>query len=145
MTVAPLLTRLLQAHAASRVLVIGADDTTALVAMATMLPEEGRLLALDIAADRVATARAALAAACVDHRASVMHGDALRFLHKVAGPFDLAVLFAPPALRPAAPAGAPPLQARVRRLVPPPGIIVWVDRVNGCLQPLTEDTAGHRP
>lgn len=145
MTVAPLLTSLMQAHAVSRVLVIGTCDTEAVVAMALRLPAHGRLLALDIDVARVASARAAIDVTHLAARASVMHGDALRFLHKVSGPFDLAVLFASPALRPSAPDGAPSLRARVRRLVPPPGLMVRVDRLRGCLQPLTNDPADDRP
>jgi len=145
MHVAPLLLRLVQDRAVGRVLVIGAGDIEALVAVAHGLPDSGQLLAIEIDAKRVAAARAALDAARLADRASVMHGDAFRFLHKVAGPFDLAVLFPDPTLRPTAPADALPLQARVRRLVPPPGPIVRVDDVTGCLQQVTDEAAGHRP
>jgi predicted O-methyltransferase YrrM len=145
MHVAPLLIRLVQDRAVRHVLIIGAGDIEALVAVAHSLPDSGRLLAIEIDAIRVAAARAALDAARLTDRASVMHGDALRFLHKVAGPFDLAVLFPDPTLRPAAPADAPPLQARVRRLVPTPGPIVRVDDVTGCLQEVADETVAHRP
>lgn len=145
MHVAPLLTELLQTYAARRVLFVGAGDIDALVAVARSLPDGGWLLALEIDAVRVGAARAALDAAGQSRRASVMHGDAFRSLHKVAGPFDLAVLFPAPTLRPATPVSAPPLLARVRLLVPPPGPIIRVDTVAGCLQPITDDSAGHRP
>ena len=125
---------LLQSRPARRVLVIGVADTEALIAIARALPPDGRLLALEVKADRVARARAALEAAQLASRASVMHGDAFRFLHKVAGPFDLAVLFASPDLQGRGPVGAPTLLARVTPLVPPPGLIVHVDAASGLVQ-----------
>lgn len=139
------LTDLLQSHPARRVLVIGAADTGALVVIAMALPPEGRLLALEVKADRVAGARASLAAAQMTDRAAVMHGDAFRFLHKVAGPFDLAVLFASPDLQGSGPVGAATLLARVTPLVPPPGLVVQVDAASGVVRSPRAGSAGLRP
>jgi predicted O-methyltransferase YrrM len=136
---------LLQSHPARRVLVIGAGDTATLIAIASALPPDGRLLALEVKADRVARARASLEAAQMTDRASVMHGDAFRFLHKVAGPFDLAVLFASPDLQGSGPIGAPTLLARVMPLVPPPGLVVHVDAGSGIVRSPGAGSADVRP
>jgi len=142
---ADLLADLLQSRRARRVLVIGAADTRALVAIASALPPDGRLLALEVKADRVARARASLETAQLASRASVMHGDAFRFLHKVAGPFDMAVLFASPDLQGSGSGTAPTLLARVTPLVPPPGLVVHVDAASGIVRSSDAGSADVRP
>ena len=57
--------------------------------MATALPPDGLLISLERDASRAARARAHAGAAGLDARVNVMIGDATRFLHKIAGPFDL--------------------------------------------------------
>ena len=57
--------------------------------MATALAADGQLITLERDADRAARARAHAAAAGVGERVHVMIGDASRFLHKIAGPFDV--------------------------------------------------------
>jgi predicted O-methyltransferase YrrM len=57
--------------------------------MALALPADGVLLTMEMDADRAATARRNFARAGVDAKVNVIVGDASRFLHKVAGPFDL--------------------------------------------------------
>ena len=74
---------------ARRVLEIGTAIGYSALWMATALPQDGLILSLERDAARAARARAHLRAAGMDTKASVMVGDATRFLHKVAGPFDL--------------------------------------------------------
>jgi predicted O-methyltransferase YrrM len=57
--------------------------------MATALPEDGLLISLERDQARAARAREHAKAAGVDAKVHVMVGDASRFLHKIAGPFDL--------------------------------------------------------
>jgi predicted O-methyltransferase YrrM len=57
--------------------------------MATALPGGSRLITLERDAARAARARDHFAAAGVADNVSVMIGDASRYLHKMAGPFDL--------------------------------------------------------
>jgi predicted O-methyltransferase YrrM len=84
-----LLHALVRIGGARRILEIGTAIGYSTLWMATALPDEGLLISLERQPDRAARARAHLRAAGVDARASVMVGDAARFLHKVAGPFDL--------------------------------------------------------
>lgn len=80
------LTRLMGAR---RVLEIGTAIGYSALWMATALPEDGRLITLERHAERAGRAREHLRSAGVEAKASVMIGDAARFLHKIAGPFDL--------------------------------------------------------
>lgn len=74
---------------ARRVLEIGTAIGYSTLWMATALPADGQLISLERDSARAARARAHAAAAGVDGLVHVMIGDASRFLHKVAGPFDL--------------------------------------------------------
>lgn len=74
---------------ARRVLEIGTAIGYSMLWMATALPADGQIISLERDASRAERARAHATAAGVDARAHVMVGDASRFLHKVAGPFDL--------------------------------------------------------
>jgi predicted O-methyltransferase YrrM len=74
---------------ARRVLEIGTAIGYSTLWMATALPAGGQLMTLERDPGRAERARAHAAAAGVDARVHVMVGDASRFLHKVAGPFDL--------------------------------------------------------
>ena len=56
------------------------------------LPREGLLITVEPDAVAAAAAREALAAAGFSRQATVMIGDATRYLYKIAGPFDLIVL-----------------------------------------------------
>ena len=84
-----LLHALVRAGRATRVLEIGTAIGYSALWMATALPAEGRLMTLERDAARAARAREHLAAAGVADKVSVVIGDATRYLHKVAGPFDL--------------------------------------------------------
>jgi predicted O-methyltransferase YrrM len=86
---ARLLRTLVTAMAARKVLEIGTAIGYSAAVMALALPDDGQLLTMEIDPARAATARQNFARAGVDGKVSVIVGDASRFLHKVAGPFDL--------------------------------------------------------
>lgn len=84
-----LLHSLTRASAATKVLEIGTAIGYSTVWMATALPPSGLLVSLERDHARAMTARAYLAEAGLDDRVNVMIGEADRYLHKLAGPFDL--------------------------------------------------------
>jgi predicted O-methyltransferase YrrM len=84
-----LLHALVLATQATRVFEIGTAIGYSGLWIATALPETGMLVTLERDEARAKRARAHFAAAGVEHRTTVMIGDASRYLHKIAGPFDL--------------------------------------------------------
>lgn len=74
---------------ARRILEVGTAIGYSATCMALALPAGGQLLTMEMDAERAATARQNFARAGVDGKVNVIVGDAARFLHKVAGPFDL--------------------------------------------------------
>ena len=74
---------------ARRVLELGTAIGYSGLWIATALPADGMLITLERDPARAARARDHFAAAGVDDRVSVIVGDATRYLHKVAGPFDM--------------------------------------------------------
>lgn len=84
-----LLHGLTRAIGATRVLEIGTAIGYSTVWMATALPPDGLLVTLERDHARATTTRAYLAEAGLDDRVNVMIGEADRYLHKLAGPFDL--------------------------------------------------------
>lgn len=74
---------------ARRILEIGTCIGYSTLWLATALPAGGALITMEYDAARAARARDHFAAAGYADRISVIVGDATRFLHKVAGPFDL--------------------------------------------------------
>ncbi len=86
---ARLLRALVVALGAGRVLEVGTAIGYSATCMALALPSDGVLLTMELDADRAATARRNFGRAGVDAKVNVIVGDASRFLHKVAGPFDL--------------------------------------------------------
>jgi predicted O-methyltransferase YrrM len=84
-----LLHALVRAMAATRVLEIGTAIGYSTLWMAAALPPDGLLVTLERDASRATTARGYFREAGVDGRVNVMVGDADRYLHKLAGPFDL--------------------------------------------------------
>ena len=74
---------------ATRILEIGTCIGYSTLWLATALPATGTVITIEYDAARAARARDHLAAAGCADRVSVIVGDAVRFLHKVAGPFDL--------------------------------------------------------
>lgn len=84
-----LLHTLVRSIGARRILEIGTAIGYSTLWMATALPPEGLLITMERDAARADRARAHLTAAGVVERVTVMVGDASRYLHKVAGPFDL--------------------------------------------------------
>lgn len=86
---ARLLRLLAAATGARRVLEIGTAIGYSAACMAQVMPDDSTLFTMEIDPARAETARRNLARAGVGHRVHVIVGDAERFLHKVAGPFDL--------------------------------------------------------
>lgn len=84
-----LLHALTRAIGATRVLEIGTAIGYSALWMATALPPTGMLVTLERDPARAAIARAHAREAGVDDRVNVMIGDAERYLHKLAGPFDV--------------------------------------------------------
>lgn len=84
-----LLHLLVHATGARRILEIGTAIGYSMLWMATALPSDGMLITLERDDARGTQARGHASAAGVGDRVSVMIGDASRYLHKVAGPFDL--------------------------------------------------------
>ena len=74
---------------ARRILEIGTCIGYSTLWMATALPAGGALITMEYDPARAARAREHFAAAGYADRISVIVGEATRFLHKVAGPFDL--------------------------------------------------------
>ena len=74
---------------ATRILEIGTCIGYSTLWLATALPATGTVITIEYDAARAARARDHFAAAGCADRVSVIVGDAMRFLHKVAGPFDL--------------------------------------------------------
>lgn len=87
-----LLDVLIRATQAERVLEIGTGRGASGLEIAAALPPSGRLITLERDAAAAIDARAAFAAAGLDRIVTVMIGDAARYLHKIAGPFDLILL-----------------------------------------------------
>jgi predicted O-methyltransferase YrrM len=83
-----LLHTLARACRARRILEIGTAIGYSTLWMASALPADGALVTMEYDAARASRARDHFAAAGVADRVSVIVGDATRFLHKVAGPFD---------------------------------------------------------
>jgi predicted O-methyltransferase YrrM len=86
---ARLLRSLVMATGARRVLEIGTCIGYSAIWMAQGLPADGMLVTLEVDADRAAVARRNIERAGLADRISVIVGDASRYLHKIAGPFDL--------------------------------------------------------
>jgi caffeoyl-CoA O-methyltransferase len=86
---ARLLRSLVMATGARRVLEIGTCIGYSAVWMAQALPPDGMLITLEANSERAAAARRNIERARLAERISVIVGDANRYLHKVAGPFDL--------------------------------------------------------
>jgi len=74
---------------AKKILEIGTAIGYSAIWMAQALPPGGQLISLEIDPSRAASARANIERAGLATTISVIVGDASRFLHKVAGPFDL--------------------------------------------------------
>ena len=112
-----LLHALVRATAATRVLEIGTAIGYSTVWMAAALPSTGLLVTLERDPVRATTARAYLAEAGVDDRVTVVVGDADRYLHKLAGPFDLV-------FQDGDKAGYEPMLDRLVTLLRPGGVLV---------------------
>lgn len=78
-----------RATGARRVLEIGTGTGDSGLAIAEALPSNGLLITLERDPAAATAARQAFGRAGVEHTVTVMIGDAARYLHKIAGPFDL--------------------------------------------------------
>ena len=87
--VGALLSVLVLATSARKILEVGAAVGYSGIWLARSLPPGGMLYTMDIDPERAAEARANFARAGLSDRATVMIGDAARLIEKVAGPFDL--------------------------------------------------------
>jgi len=74
---------------ARQVLEIGTAIGFSALWMAGALPPEGRLITIEADPARAEVARANIARAGRSEQVSVIVGDAMRYLHKLSGPFDL--------------------------------------------------------
>jgi len=88
-TVGSLLHAMVVASGANSVLEIGTANGYSTLWMARALSPSGRLISIEMDADRAVLARGHLATAGLANQVSVMVGDAARLVHKIAGPFDL--------------------------------------------------------
>ncbi|MCC7035235.1 MAG: class I SAM-dependent methyltransferase [Acidobacteria bacterium] len=112
-----LLHALVRLTRARRVLEIGTAIGYSALWMATALPDDGQLLSLERDPARAARARAHAKAAGHEARVNVMAGDAARFLHKIAGPFDLI-------FQDGDKPGYLPMLDRLAAFLPPGGVLV---------------------
>jgi predicted O-methyltransferase YrrM len=86
---ARLLRSLVIARGARAVLEIGTAIGYSALWMAPAMPPGGRLISMEVDESRAATARRNFERAGLSDTVSVIVGDASRYVHKVAGPFDL--------------------------------------------------------
>jgi predicted O-methyltransferase YrrM len=127
------------ASGARRILEIGTAIGYSALWMAQALPADGVLISLELDPDRATRARANFERAGLAQRISVIVGDASRYLHKVAGPFDLIFQDGAKALY-------SPLLDRLVTLLRPGGLLVsdnvlWRGRVADPGTPPDEETA----
>lgn len=95
---AALLQTLARDCGARRILEVGTGAAQFTLSLAAMLPPDGMMISMAADAASAGGARRLLAAAGYADRVSVMVGEAARFLHKIAGPFDLIVQGGAPAV-----------------------------------------------
>jgi predicted O-methyltransferase YrrM len=112
-----LLHALVLSTTAKRVLEIGTAIGCSTLWMAAALPPDGLLVSLERDSARATTARAYIAEAGLDDRVNVVVGDAERYLHKLAGPFDLI-------FQDGDKAGYAPMLDRLVTLLRPGGVLV---------------------
>jgi predicted O-methyltransferase YrrM len=134
-----LLHALVRMTGARRVLEIGTAIGYSALWMATALPEGGQVISLERDAARASRARAHAEAAGAGDRVHVMVGDASRFLHKIAGPFDLI-------FQDGDKAGYVTLLDRLESLLRPGGVLA-ADNVlwSGAVVPGMEPTEARNP
>jgi predicted O-methyltransferase YrrM len=88
---------LIRATRALRILEIGTGTGASGLEIAAALPPDSRLITVERDTAAAMQARTAFASAGFDRRVTVMIGDAARYLHKIAGPFDLILQDSDPA------------------------------------------------
>jgi predicted O-methyltransferase YrrM len=115
--VGALLELLVRATGARRVLEIGTAIGYSGLWLARGLPGDGQLITIDIDHDRAAEARRLFEEAGLSGRATVIAGDAARYVAKVSGPFDIIFLDSDKELY-------GPLHERLVALLRPGGLLV---------------------
>jgi predicted O-methyltransferase YrrM len=111
-----LVSLLVRATGATHVLLIG-GGAEAILASAGAQPAHGRVLAIEPDAEVAALIRERLVAAGHADRVSVMIGAPTRYLHKIAGPFEMIVDNGDPGRREA-------MHERLMKLLAPAGTLV---------------------
>lgn len=86
---ARLLQALIVVGGARRVLEVGTFTGLGALAMAAVLPAEGRLITLEVDEERAAVARSHIEASPYADRVELITGDALQTIPRLEGPFDL--------------------------------------------------------
>jgi predicted O-methyltransferase YrrM len=114
---ARLVAMFIRATGAQRVLLIGSGDQAAFATILDSLPERGLLLTIEGDRTKAASARQLIAARTPGRQISVIAAEASRYLHKLAGPFDVVV-------QDSAPAGGPALHDRLVRLLAASGTLI---------------------
>jgi protein-L-isoaspartate O-methyltransferase len=104
---------------AKRVLEIGCGSGASTLSLASVMPADGLLIAIETDPSLAAEARHRFAAAGFAGRISVIVGDASRFLHKVRGPFDVIFLDVD---------GLDHLRGRLVALLRQGGVLITADR-----------------
>lgn len=133
-----LLHGLVRATGAVKVLEIGTAIGYSTLWLATALPATGLLVSLERDHARATTARAYVAEAGLEDRVHVMIGEADRYLHKLAGPFDLV-------FQDGDPAHYGPMLDKLAPLLRPGGVLVTDDVLAaGRVPPGLPDDAGRR-
>ena len=112
-----LLEKLARDISARRVLEVGTGSGMSALSIARVLPADGMLITLERNATRATEARTLIATQGLANRVSVMIGDANRYLHKIAGPFDMVIQNAADAERAA-------MQPRLLQLLRTGGVLV---------------------
>lgn len=80
---------IVRATRAKRVLEIGTGNGESAQAIAAAMPPDGMLITIERDATMAAAARQALTTTGAAARVTVVVGEAARYLHKLAGPFDI--------------------------------------------------------
>lgn len=103
---------------ARHILDLTSDSGSVVFGLAPLLPpDEGRLIRLEPSAEAAARLRAQLGDAGLAACVTVIAGTPARYLHKLAGPFDLVVMDAGPS------GDVPALPGRLRPLLHPQGVV----------------------
>jgi predicted O-methyltransferase YrrM len=101
-------------EAAQRVLVVGAPAGNTGILPGGVLAADGLLIVMESDKARAADIRRSLSRDGLGNRATVIGGDPLRMLHKLAGPFDLIICSA----------AYLPVRPALEKLLAPGGVLI---------------------